>query len=75
MYNLGIDKVILPMYNTAITMLRRLNHMDTDERTVIDLIKNSKDPTAALEIAFILALNLLGSLGESPRTELSSLPA
>ena len=49
--------------------------MDTDERTVIDLIKNSKDPAAALEIAFILALNLLGSLEESPRTELSSLPA
>lgn len=49
--------------------------MDEHERTIIDMINNSTDPTKALEIAFKLALNLLKSLGESQCTEPSSQPA
>jgi hypothetical protein len=48
---------------------------DESEQVIIDLINNSADPSAALDIAFKLALSLLKSLGESPRTEPSSLPA
>ena len=49
--------------------------MDEHERTIIDMINNSTDPTIALEIAIELALSLLKSLGESQCTETSSHPA
>lgn len=45
--------------------------MDTTERTVIDLINNSKDPQKALEIALKLALSFLESLQESECTSSS----
>ena len=49
--------------------------MDETERTIINLINSSTDPTQALEIAFKLALDFLRSLGESQCTTPSSLPA
>ena len=49
--------------------------MDETEQTIIDMINNSTDPTAALEIAIELALSLLKSLEASQYTVTSSLPA
>lgn len=49
--------------------------MDESERTIIDMIKNSTDPSKALEIAIELALDFLRSLGASQCTTPSSLPA
>ena len=48
---------------------------DKTERTIINLINSSTDPSAALEIAIELALDFLRSLGASQCTTPSSLPA
>lgn len=39
--------------------------MDETERTIFELIKNSSDPEAALQVALKLALDLLTSPVES----------
>lgn len=49
--------------------------MDETERTIINLINSSTDPSAALEIAIELALSLLTSLEESQCKVPSSQPA
>ena len=75
MYSLKVSNLCLVIltsirYNfiNKIKPLRSTKTMDETERTIINLINSSTDPSAALEIAIELALDFLRSLGASQCT-------